>query len=407
MSAKSDNPKKIKKSSQKKGSCEPITITSNNIEPKRSRSKKITDCQTTEIKKPSKRIPKSIIDPVVEPIKPKSKSKPTVDPVIKPIKTKSKSKPTIDSIVEPVETKSKSKPTVDPVVEPTKSKPSVDPVVESIKTKSKSKPTDDTTKESNEMPTSEPVMPDQKLIQTKPAVQTMRSMIETIRRQKHLEYLEKTWLQTGFIDKYKNTLDTKEKKLRRDVARLLKQHYFPEVCNLTKEELDYIPGCFRKRVMLNNSNLKKPVVTYKSDKEPNIDALMAFSINRSGVDDDYQKAVEESLMMSTLEESYVDFDNVDENIDLELEQALILSMNTVSETSPVAACIDLRVYGPNPQQPIFVGQIEYYLNSEQINEVINSWAKIDESGSQGFRHNQMMEYYKSMAVDLEILKEFI
>ena len=63
-------------------------------------------------------------------------------------------------------------------------------------------------------------------------------------------------------------------------------------------------------------------------------------------------------------------------------------------------CLDLRYYGPNPDQPIYYNDIPYYLTLKQIERVEKVWKKIDPSTTTGTKYHQDLEYYKGLFYDV-------
>ncbi len=61
--------------------------------------------------------------------------------------------------------------------------------------------------------------------------------------------------------------------------------------------------------------------------------------------------------------------------------------------------IDLRVYGPDPYQPIYVVDTPYYLNQNQIDRVTAVWNKVNPESENGSKYHADLEYYKSLSID--------
>jgi hypothetical protein len=66
-------------------------------------------------------------------------------------------------------------------------------------------------------------------------------------------------------------------------------------------------------------------------------------------------------------------------------------------------CIDIRVFGPEPYQSLFIDGLEYYLNNDQINKVKKVWLMIDPDTNTGLKYSQNLEYQKALAKDLKLL----
>lgn len=62
--------------------------------------------------------------------------------------------------------------------------------------------------------------------------------------------------------------------------------------------------------------------------------------------------------------------------------------------------IDLRIYGPDPYQPIFIDNEAYYLNKDQIKIVQNIWNKINPDTISGSVYHTSIAEQKSIACDI-------
>lgn len=103
-------------------------------------------------------------------------------------------------------------------------------------------------------------------------------------------------------------------------------------------------------------------------------------------------------------ESKADVDSEDE-----LEAAIQLSMQKHDEKDNISndeesffACIDLRVFGPEPYQPLYVDGIEYHLNNDQINKVKKVWHMINPDTDNGLKYSQDLAYQMSLAKDTQL-----
>lgn len=174
----------------------------------------------------------------------------------------------------------------------------------------------------------------------------MDHRIIQVRKQKHIEYKKKIWL-PQFIEKYKWLLHPKLIAIRR-IQRFLRNRFFIHPINLTKDQLDDIPGIYRLRIKFNKENI--------TDIKHN--------------EDDLEKALRESLIIHIEEYKNIQTDYI---------------------------CLDLRIYGQDPTLPIYIADIPYYLTQIQINKIKRLWNKIN-----SLIFQQDYEYYKCLSKDMKI-----
>jgi len=249
--------------------------------------------------------------------------------------------------------------------------------------------------------------------------------VTLLRRQKWV--LDK-WLPTFLKDlteSNKNDQLNPDKLVKKSLSHHIKEKILFDVHNMTREELDSIPGIFRMRFHLTSSNLVPPNIP---NVEPNIDPIDKPKIhkynnpynyhpiqrghrlgdnlyedtdltNAQNYEDELLKAINESS-------SLYDIDD-----DPELTEALMLSQIEIIESKEnevcdinndiiFSVCIDLRLYGPNPETPIYMGDMKFYLDKEQIKRVKECWMKVNPETTTGINTNQNIQYFKSMALDI-------
>lgn len=227
-----------------------------------------------------------------------------------------------------------------------------------------------------------------------------------IKKLKHLEYLRVEWLPT-FVNKFKEK-HNKKQLCKIVIAKFLKQYFFPKVDNMTEMELSYIPGKYRKRLLITNSNLvnannndstnnnsgtNNNSSTNNDNTNNNIDDILNKSLleyQQNAEKSDMEKAISESLHL-------LGNDFIIDGSDDEFDEAVLLSLSVNNISFYVS--IDLRVYGVDPKQPIYVNDKKYYLTNEQTNNVVSLWNKINS----GLKYDQLVEYYKTMTKDLLLI----
>ena len=145
------------------------------------------------------------------------------------------------------------------------------------------------------------------------------------------------------------------------IQRFLRKYYLKKPSNKTKDEISSIPGLFRYRLSLSSSNLIKPIDNISLN---NISSSLGFTLDQN---------------------------------DIQLNKAIFysLSLNNNEDNAKINILIDLRTYGPNPHLPIYINNIPYYLNDEQIILIKKIWNKVDPNTAQGIRTKQNLEYIKT------------
>lgn len=117
--------------------------------------------------------------------------------------------------------------------------------------------------------------------------------------------------------------------------------------------------------------------------------------------------LDDQILAQMMDESMIDFPEEKleevERVEDEIVQQII--EKSMKEDKPgVHVCIDLRVYGPDPYLPIYVGDTPYYLNPEQIEKVKMKWNQVNPETEAGEQFHQKMEYVKNMAKDMKQLE---
>ena len=255
------------------------------------------------------------------------------------------------------------------------------------------------------------------------------SQMNEIRKIQHIRYLEKHWF-PKYISKNKKYWSRKYI-TSSTIRQYIKNKYLPEPINLTNDELQLIPGLYRKRIMLNNDNLIKRMPNKKANinvnTNTNINIFGSYNFNdittnsfnnTSLIDSDtslieamnnsikeqelyFLKELDEAKKLSLKNMGNMDNDNNTLDIDdIELMQAIEQSLMNSDDKVEICVCLDLRIFGPNPEEPIYVNDVPYYLNENQINEIEMLWKKINDH-----QFKQLLEYHKTMAIDMKKLEK--
>lgn len=272
------------------------------------------------------------------------------------------------------------------------------------------------------------------------------NQLEQIRIEKHKDFLRKTWL-PKFFEKYKSLFDS-EIKAQRMISKAIRKHYLPDVAN--HEFLEFIPGIFRMRIKLTSDNLVKPkqlveekdvesdssedftVTKKQKSKKPEKDKKNKKNKNK----DDIDQVIEESLkeyneqfenqMDAVLNESIKDNNDVDYE-EYILNQAIMESLgqnNNIFDDSIkqsndnhqfiqeeeqmnnnsdcLCLVLDIRDFHANPEQPLLINDVPYYLSTDQINRLMKLWNKVNPDTPAGMKFQQDLEYQKAVVHDKKI-----
>lgn len=224
------------------------------------------------------------------------------------------------------------------------------------------------------------------------------SQLSEIRRNSHINYLKKNVLPSVILNIKKN-------KNIGLLTNFVKKKYIPDVINLSKEELEMIPGLFRFRIKLSDKNLKQFNCNYGcndsyEDDYDNYDDNYDY-IDNGDYEDDYddnmRNAINESKKMYNLNKK-----NYNEQImDKVIEESLKSNgLNESFNDTSFWVCIDLRVYGPNPNKEIYVFDTPYYFDNEQIKRIKQEWYRVNPNNSSGIKLKQDINFFKNMAHDI-------
>jgi hypothetical protein len=238
--------------------------------------------------------------------------------------------------------------------------------------------------------------------------------LEKLRLEKHKEYLRRTKL-PQFFEKYKKYF-TSEYKAAKIITSFVKKNYLHEVVN--PEALSYIPGIYRMRIKLSDSNLVQPLppipIKYEGplphipinhqEVEVNNDILRALKKSEKEYDEKYNSELTEAMKESIKLNDNLDYE------DMVLNQALYESLvpskklqveQVIFNDTYFYFCVDLREFGPHPNNEIFIENIPYYLHDKQIEKVTKNWRKINPSTTTGLVFQQNLSYYKSLTHDMK------
>ncbi|CAH6421148.1 Hypothetical protein KVN_LOCUS159 [uncultured virus] len=203
-----------------------------------------------------------------------------------------------------------------------------------------------------------------------------------IRRIQHQKYLRENWLPI-FFQKYRKLFD-KKNRAAIIIYRFFKKYFFHQVLNLTIEELNGIPGLFRLRIKLTEQNLSNPnLITKKIDQKLMTNNKTKPSLEEKIISEIMEKSLGEYLFENAIE---------DEND--------ILTSITFEESISFWVCIDLRIYGPNPNLEIYMLDTPYYLTKFQMEKIKNTWFKINGNSSDSIKYLQNFEFNKALSKDL-------
>jgi hypothetical protein len=271
-----------------------------------------------------------------------------------------------------------------------------------------------------------------------------------IRQEKHKEYRRITWLPT-FFEKYKSYFNP-QNKYKRILLKFFKKYCLKPTVN----DVNAIPGYFRYRIKLDNNNQNKPIinnrVTFTTNSNPMTQYIpldymdkhtkryeakqqrsMKYIINKKTREDNdsqldrlliqsRQEFEDEQILQTIIEQTKQNNDdeliqkiineskkeyngNFDEDCDENDDEDDLKKAIQLSLEESFYYCIDLQLYGPNPEMAIKHNDKMYYLNMSQINKVKQVWNDIDPSTGKGMIYRQNFEYVKSLANDMSKIKK--
>ena len=224
----------------------------------------------------------------------------------------------------------------------------------------------------------------------------MDTSLKDIRKQQHRMYLKKKWLPT-FYKKWKEYIKTSNNDETK-FNNYLKDNYFKPVKNLSNGQLNEIPWEYQLRLELTQENLlktEKPTISpncvdylpFESDFIPPLEYNEAKQSVDVEAQDDWNNVALNIAIMNSLKQKSGDEKNTS-----------VSSEQTSFDSSPISylVIIDLRVYGKDSYQPIYIDDIPFYLNKNQINIVNNKWNLVNSSNGM---YKQDLEYIYSCGSD--------
>lgn len=260
-----------------------------------------------------------------------------------------------------------------------------------------------------------------------------------IRKVRHKKYVKEVLLPNvkDMINKKKDPNVNNTKILAQGFV----SKFIPECVNVDPIEEEHIPPIFRMRLKMNSSNLVKPEIEKITGDEAQIDFtdsesdiifpkkfvppinihenhnndhdihdIIKQSINEYEMNEEMElnKAIESSLQGTSIDNT-VDNDDID---NLLFETALMdsLAEHVVKFDEPIIEntdddnefylCFDLRIFGPDPYQPIYFMELPYFFSLSQVDKIKQKWNKVNPDTSTGQQTEQDIKYMFDMATDL-------
>jgi hypothetical protein len=160
---------------------------------------------------------------------------------------------------------------------------------------------------------------------------------------------------------------------------------------------------------------------YEMNEEVELNKAIVSSLQNTPIaeNDDLDNVLLKKAILSSLHNTpVVENDEIDNVL---FEKALMDSLaehvkpddndvNPIKETDDAAddenefyVCFDIRVFGPDPQQPIYFMELPYFFSLSQMDLIRQRWNKVNPDSSTGQKLEQEIEYMHNMAVDLENL----
>ena len=230
--------------------------------------------------------------------------------------------------------------------------------------------------------------------------------MEELKKIQHRRYMKQVWLPKFFRHHARKITD------KDIICQYLKENFFVYPTN----NISDVPWIYRYRTFLTQDNLFKPVV---STSDPDHDMDIAPDMDKQYMsdyvrDDELEKIKrmssdamnewENHTINETISRSMEG--NIDDVDSILLQQAIIESMKNKENTEDddvemedrrILVNIDLRIYGRDPSQPIYVDDIPMYLNKQQAEEVVQKWHLVGPNATGAYI--QDLEYVYASGVD--------
>ena len=156
-----------------------------------------------------------------------------------------------------------------------------------------------------------------------------------------------------------------------------------------------------------------------NDNDTELDKVMKASLQDNDENSDMLKAINASLELCkspdlyssnntentiiTGEQAPMNLCPIDNEIEEEIEEKVLDDdiNNTINDTinkddEKFCVCLDLRIYGSNPTQSIYVFGTEYFLDSVQLSKIKIIWGKVNPDTPAGVRYKQDRDYDKAV-----------
>ena len=132
----------------------------------------------------------------------------------------------------------------------------------------------------------------------------------------------------------------------------------------------------------------------KEENNSDIDKVLMESLNTYNSEQD-------QLYLSAMLESENDYLNMDTEINNTANNEVNNGTNNAANNGAnndikLWVCLDLRIYGPQPNKEICILDDTYYLSKEQIDKLKKLWYKIDPESSSGIINKQNRDYNKAV-----------
>jgi len=212
------------------------------------------------------------------------------------------------------------------------------------------------------------------------------NQLKEINRIRHNKYMEEKWL-PDFYKFFKKNLQILK------LQKFIKNKHFINPINLEQPVINSIPGIYRFRTTLTFDNLLMPEATIKDMLEATTKDMLEATIKdmpEYDMLDDIDDQILNQIINESISDAQKEISNNDNNVDMDIDN------------NPFHIILDIRIYGPDPYQPIFIDDIQYYLSEQQIKKILTVWNTVNTHNTYDSKFKQNLEYIGEMVNDYKL-----
>lgn len=190
--------------------------------------------------------------------------------------------------------------------------------------------------------------------------------LELYRKKKHMEYC-KMQKEKQLKEKYASLIDlNKPRCAATRIVRFAKRHFFVEPLNLDSTEIKFIPPIYRFRCSV-----------YIGDEMKEIDSI--YNARLAALESE-----EDEIMKSIMKES----------AEIEWKNDILLAKQNMNK---INIMLDLRIYGMDPNIPVYLGEDIIELDIDTKNKIKKSYYKVIPDSPSLERFEQLVDWSKCLS----------